>query len=99
MSLDTGMERTDSSSAMASLAMYQDESDEETHRPTAVDYISDEDVGTDNSRPSSRPIMMADDEGSQSQPPSVESVKHSTPIKSKRKGIYADRIPVSVGIG
>lgn len=70
------MERTDSSAAIASLAMYDDRSDdEEAENKGLVDNISDDE--DEHSRPPSRPVQDLEDENSKS------SV--ATPVETKQK--------------
>lgn len=71
------MERTDSSAAIASLAMYDDRSDDEVAENNgSVDNISDDDDG-EHSRPPSRPVQELEEENSKS------SV--ATPVETKQK--------------
>jgi len=71
------MERTDSSAAIAYLAMYDDRSDdEEAENKGTVDNISDDEEG-DHSRPPSQPVQDLEDENSKS------SV--ATPVETKQK--------------
>ena len=70
------MERTDSSTAIASLAMYDDRSDdEEAEHKASVDNISDDEG--ELSRPPSQPVQDLEDENSKS------SV--ATPAETKQK--------------
>lgn len=70
------MERTDSSTAIASLAMYDDRSDdEEAENKGSVDNISDDEG--ELSRPPSQPVQDLEDENSKS------SV--ATPAETKQK--------------
>lgn len=72
------MERTDSSAAIASLAMYDDRSDdEEAENKGSVDNISDDEG--EHSRPPSRPVQDLEDENSKS------SVATSVETKQKPK--------------
>lgn len=56
------MERTDSTAAMASLASYDDKSDDDVPNQGSVDNISDDEHDDPGSRPSSRPVLALETE-------------------------------------
>lgn len=90
------MERTDSTAAMASLASYDDKSDDDIPNQGSVDNISDDEHDDLGSRPSSRPVLPGDTEGEEEN--SKQSFATPTEIPKPKPGKKTTRLVSNYGI-